>query len=189
MRLLEEKIRNEGRLLSGNVVKVDMFLNHQLDVTLLNEMGKEFYRLFQKENITKIVTVEASGIAIACMAAQHFHVPVVFAKKVESLNIGQNVYSSEVFSFTKQKTYKIRVSQDYLSPDDCVLIVDDFLASGSALTGLIDIVKQAGARVGGVGIAIEKGFQEGGQKIRSQGVRLESLAIIESMDDQQIIFR
>lgn len=190
MQLLEERIRQDGIVRAGNVLKVDSFLNHQMDIDLFNEMGKEFFRLFGEENITKIVTIEASGIGIACVVAQYFHVPVVFAKKSESKNLDGDVYTSTVSSFTKNKVYDIRISKKYLSADDRILLIDDFLAKGNALLGLIDICQQAGATVVGAGIAIEKGFQEGGQMLRERGVHIESLAIVESMDeDGTITFR
>ncbi len=189
MKLLEEKILNCGTVLPGNILKVDSFLNHQLDVSLLSELGKEFYRLFSSYNITKILTVEASGIPIACFAAQHFDVPVVFAKKGHHKNIGNDVYTAEVFSFTKGTSYTIFVSKKYLSSDDNILIIDDFLANGQAVLGLKKIVEDAGAVLQGVGIAIEKGFQNGGKEIRSKGVNLKSLAIVDSMTDDSISFR
>ena len=168
---------------------MDSFLNHQIDVSLLNEIGSEFAELFKNDKITKILTVEASGIAIACITANHFGVPVVFAKKTEAANLDTDVYQSEVYSFTRQKTYKIRISRKYLTAADHVLILDDFLAAGRAVEGLIDIVGQAGATLAGVGIVIEKGFQQGGRNLRAKGVRLESLAIVDGMGDGRIIFR
>ena len=172
MKLLEERIQKDGIVKAGNVLKVDSFLNHQMDIALFNEMGKEFKRLFSDVEVNKIMTIEASGIGIACIAAQYFHVPVVFAKKAQSVNIDGEVYSTKIQSFTHKRVY------------DVILIIDDFLANGCALEGLIDIVHAAGAQVSGIGIAIEKGFQKGGDMIRSRGLRLESLAIVESMDDQ-----
>lgn len=191
MKLLEERIRKDGTVKAGNVLKVDSFLNHQMDIDLFNEMGKEWARLFADCPITKILTVEASGIGIACVAAQHFHVPVVFAKKTQSLNIDGEVYSTKIESFTHKRVYDVIVSKKFLHPEDHVLIIDDFLANGCALEGLIEIVKEAGATVEGIGIAVEKGFQKGGDLIRSKGVRLESLAIVESMDAEtgEITFR
>lgn len=189
MKLLDEKILSCGTVLPGNILKVDSFLNHQLDVALLSELGKEFYRLFSDNNITKILTVEASGIPIACFAAQHFNVPVVFAKKGHHKNIGNDVYTAEVFSFTKGTSYTIFVSKKYLSADDNVIIIDDFLANGQAVLGLKKIIEDAGASLQGVGIAIEKGFQNGGKQIREQGIPLKSLAIIDSMTDDSISFR
>jgi len=191
MKLLEECIRKDGTVKAGNVLKVDSFLNHQMDIDLFNEMGKEWARLFADRKITKILTVEASGIGIACVAAQHFHVPVVFAKKSQSVNIDGEVYSTKIESFTHKRVYDVIVSKKFLHPEDHILIIDDFLANGCALEGLIDIVNKAGASVEGVGIAVEKGFQKGGDLIRSKGIRVESLAIVESMDDKtgEITFR
>ena len=182
MKLLEERIRKDGTVKEGNVLKVDSFLNHQMDIDLFNEMGKEWARLFEGCPITKILTVEASGIGIACVAAQHFHVPVVFAKKTQSLNIDGEVYSTKIQSFTHKKVYDVIVSKKFIKPEDHILIIDDFLANGCALEGLLEIVSEAGATVEGIGIAVEKGFQKGGDQIRAKGVRLESLAIVESMD-------
>ena len=184
MELLKERIRKDGVIKEGNVLKVDNFLNHQMDIDLFNEIGKEFKRRFADVKVDKILTIEASGIGIACIAAQYFHVPVVFAKKAQSVNIDGEVYSTKIQSFTHKRVYDVIVSKKYLSPDDKILIIDDFLANGCALEGLIDIVHAAGAQVSGIGIAIEKGFQKGGDMIRSRGLRLESLAIVESMDDQ-----
>lgn len=191
MKLLEERIRKDGTVKAGNVLKVDSFLNHQMDIDLFNEMGKEWARLFADRKITKILTVEASGIGIACVAAQHFHVPVIFAKKSQSVNIDGEVYSTKIESFTHKRVYDVIVSKKFLHPEDHILIIDDFLANGCALEGLIDIVNKAGASVEGVGIAVEKGFQKGGDLIRSKGIRVESLAIVESMDDKtgEITFR
>lgn len=191
MKLLEERIRKDGTVKAGNVLKVDSFLNHQMDIDLFNEMGKEWARLFADRKITKILTVEASGIGIACVAAQHFHVPVVFAKKSQSVNIDGEVYSTKIESFTHKRVYDVIVSKKFLHPEDHILIIDDFLANGCALEGLIDIVNKAGASVEGVGIAVEKGFQKGGDLIRSKGIRVESLAIVESIDDKtgEITFR
>ena len=181
MKLLEERIKRDGIVREGNVLKVDSFLNHQIDVELLNEMGKEWLRLFEGEGINKILTIEASGIGIACIAAQYFKVPVVFVKKAASKNISGDVYTSQVYSFTKDKYYDIMVSKDFLSSDDRILIIDDFLAKGAALVGLADIIKQAGATVVGAGIAVEKAFQDGGERVRSLGIRVESLARVASM--------
>ncbi len=189
MKLLEERIIRDGKIKAGNVLKVDSFLNHQIDVDLLNKMGEEFKRLFGSENITKILTIEASGIGIACIAAQHFGVPVVFAKKTQTKNIAGDTYKSKVESFTHGRVYDIIVSKEFLHPEDRVLIIDDFLAKGSALNGLAQLVIDAGATLVGAGIAIEKGFQEGGALIRGKGIRVESLAIVESMtDDGKITF-
>ena len=191
MKLLEERIRKDGTVKAGNVLKVDSFLNHQMDIDLFNEMGKEWARLFADRKITKILTVEASGIGIACVAAQHFHVPVIIKKKSQSVNIDGEVYSTKIESFTHKRVYDVIVSKKFLHPEDHILIIDDFLANGCALEGLIDIVNKAGASVEGVGIAVEKGFQKGGDLIRSKGIRVESLAIVESMDDKtgEITFR
>ena len=191
MKLLEERIQRDGTVKAGNILKVDSFLNHQIDVDLLDRMGMEFKRLFSDAPINKILTIEASGIGIACIAARSFHVPVVFAKKAQSLNIDGEVFSSKVASFTHKKVYEIIVSRKFLSPEDHVLIIDDFLANGCAVNGLIDLIHAAGATLEGVGIAVEKGFQEGGQQLREMGIRLESLAIVESMDavTGQITFR
>ena len=182
MKLLEERIRRDGVVKPGNVLKVDSFLNHQMDVDLFNEMGKEFKRLFADRPINKILTIEASGIGIACIAAQHFHVPVVFAKKAKSINLDGEMYTTKIESFTHKKVYDVIVAKKFLSPEDHILIIDDFLANGCAVLGLIDLIQSAGATVEGVGIAIEKGFQQGGDMIREKGLRVESLAIIESMD-------
>lgn len=189
MELLEQRILKNGVIKAGNVLKVDSFLNHQIDVDLLNELGREWKRLFEGEEITKILTIEASGIGIACIAAQHFGVPVLFAKKTQTKNIAGETYKSRVESFTHGKVYDIIVSKEFLKPEDRVLILDDFLAKGSALNGLIQLVEDAGATVVGAGIAIEKGFQEGGRLIRGRGVRVESLAIIDSMSENGIVFR
>lgn len=188
MDLLKQKILDEGRTIGEEIVKVDSFLNHQIDANLMMEMGKEFKRLFSSDKITKLLTIEASGIAIATVAALEFKVPVVFAKKAASRNLDKDIYSSKVFSFTKQMTYDVMVSRRYLSPDDHVVILDDFLANGKAVQGLIDIVEQAGATVEGVGIVIEKGFQPGGQELRDKGIRVESLAIVDRFIDGEIKF-
>lgn len=182
MKLLEERIRKDGTVKEGNVLKVDSFLNHQMDIDLFNEMGKEWARLYAGCPITKILTVEASGIGIACVAAQHFGVPVVFAKKTQSLNIDGEVYSTKIQSFTHKRVYDVIVSKKFIKPEDHILIIDDFLANGCALEGLLEIVHAAGATVEGIGIAVEKGFQKGGDMIRAKGIRVESLAIVESMD-------
>jgi len=182
MNCLEERILKDGIVKEGNVLKVDSFLNHQMDINLFNEMGKEFAKRFEGKNINKILTIEASGIGIACVVAQHFGVPVVFAKKSKSINIDGDMYVAEVVSYTHKNTNQVIVSKKFLSPEDHVLIIDDFLANGCALQGLISIVQSAGGTVEGIGIAIEKGFQPGGQIIRNLGYQLESLAIVESMD-------
>ena len=182
MKILEDRIRKDGIIKEGNVLKVDSFLNHQMDIDLFNEMGKEFKRLFSRKPINKILTIEASGIGIACIVAQHFGVPVVFAKKAQSINIDGEVYTTKIESFTHKKVYDVIVSKKYISEEDHILIIDDFLANGCALNGLIDLVQSAGATVEGIGIVIEKGFQDGGKRIREKGIPLESLAIIENMD-------
>ena len=184
MKLLEDKIRQDGQVIGTDILKVDMFLNHQIDVNLLDEMGKEFFRLFKDKGINKILTVESSGIAIAVMAAKYFNVPVVFAKKASGSNMDKDVYFTQIYSYTHNKINEVVVSKRFIGPSDHVLIIDDFLANGCALEGLIDIVRQAGATVEGVGIAVEKGFQGGGDKLRASGIRVESLAIIEKMDAQ-----
>ncbi len=191
MKLLEERISKDGLVKEGNVLKVDSFLNHQMDIELFNEMGKEFKRLFGDRPINKILTIEASGIAIAAIAAQYFDVPVVFAKKSQSINLDGSVYSTKIESFTHKKIYDVIVSKKYLSPEDHVLVIDDFLANGCAINGLIELINEAGATIEGVGIAIEKGFQNGGQKLREQGINLHSLAIIDKMDpvEGSITFR
>lgn len=182
MNFLQERIVKDGIVKEGNVLKVDSFLNHQMDITLFNEMGAEFKKRFEGKNINKILTVEASGIGIACVVAMHFNVPVVFAKKSKSINIDGDMYIAEVESFTHKCKNQVIVSKKFLNEDDHVLIIDDFLANGCALQGLISIVNQAGGTVEGIGIAIEKGFQVGGQIIRNLGYQLESLAIVDSMD-------
>ena len=191
MNFLEERILRDGIVREGNVLKVDSFLNHQMDVKLLDEIGKEFYARFKDSGITKILTIEASGIAIAYAAAQYFGVPFVFAKKSKSVNIDSDVYSAEVESFTHKCTNRVIVSKKFIHPGEKILIIDDFLANGCALQGLISIVESAGAEVAGIGIAIEKGFQGGGDGIRAKGYRLESLAIVESMDadTKNVVFR
>jgi xanthine phosphoribosyltransferase len=189
MELLKERIINDGHVIGTKVLKVDSFLNHQIDVALFNEIGKEFKRRFENNSVTKILTVEASGIGIACITAQYFNVPVVFAKKHEASNLDAEVYAAEVYSFTKNKSYSIRVSKKFIEKGDKVLIIDDFLANGNAAKGLINIVKQASAEAVGVGIVIEKAFQEGRSKVEQTGVRVESLAIIDSMADGNIVFQ
>lgn len=188
MELLKQRIREQGKTVGNDVVKVDMFLNHQIDVELICEIGKEFRRRFPSSDINKILTIEASGIGIACIAAQYFSVPVVFAKKGANRNVGDNIYKADVYSFTKGTTTTIGISKDYLNENDHILIIDDFMANGKAVHGLINIINQAGATVEGVGIVIEKGFQPGGDALRSLGYRVESLAIIKSIDDGKIIF-
>ena len=191
MKLLEERIKKDGIVKPGNVLKVDNFLNHQMDIALFNEMGKEFKRLFADCKVNKILTIEASGIGIACIVAQYFDVPVVFAKKAQSINIDGDVYSTKIESFTHKKVYDVIVSKKYIGKDDHILLIDDFLANGCALEGLINLVQSAGATVEGIGIAAEKGFQEGGKRIREKGVQLESLAIVDAMDSKtgEITFR
>ncbi|MCF2620955.1 xanthine phosphoribosyltransferase [Collinsella tanakaei] len=183
MKELEDRIRQDGIVKAGNVLKVDAFLNHQCDVELFDHMGAEWARLFEGANINKILTIEASGIGIACIAAQHFgNVPVVFAKKAQSINLDGEQYATTIYSFTKKREYPVIVGRRFLNPDDHVLIIDDFLANGCALEGLITIVESAGATVEGIGIAIEKGFQGGGDKLRERGYHVESLARLVSMD-------
>ena len=183
MKLLEERIRKDGKIRGGDVLKVDSFLNHQMDVGLFQEIGKEFYRLYGDCGVTKILTIEASGIGIACVTAQFFRCPVIFAKKNKTKNIAGDVYTSKVESFTHGKVYDIIVSKEFLLPTDRVLLIDDFLANGSALQGLIKLVRDAGAELVGAGICVEKAFQPGGNLIRSMGVRVESLARVKSMGD------
>ena len=191
MNFLEERILKDGIVKEGNVLKVDSFLNHQMDVELLDEIGREFHRRFADLNITKVLTIEASGIAIAYAVARCFNVPMVFAKKTQSINIDGDMYTTEVESFTHKNKNQVIVSKKFLNEGDKVLLIDDFLANGCALQGLIQIVKQAGATVEGIGIAIEKGFQPGGQVIRNLGYQLESLAIVDAMDSEtgEITFR
>ena len=191
MELLEERIRRDGVVKSEGVLKVDGFLNHQMDINLFNEMGKELKRLFADAPINKILTIEASGIGIAAVVAQHFNVPVVFAKKSQSINLDGDVYSTKIQSFTHQRIYDVIVSKKFLNADDHVLLIDDFLANGCALNGLVDLVEEAGATVEGIGIAVEKGFQPGGDDLRSRGYHLESLAIVQSMNPEtgEIEFR
>lgn len=182
MNFLEERITKDGIVNEGNVLKVDSFLNHQMDIRLFDQIGEEFKKRFEGTEINKILTIEASGIGIACVAARHFDVPVVFAKKSKSINIEGDVYVAEVESFTHKCKNQVIVSKKFINPEDKILIIDDFLANGCALQGLISIVKSAGASVEGIGIAVEKGFQTGGQVIRNLGYHLESLAIVDSMD-------
>ena len=191
MKLLEERIRKDGVVKEGNILKVDSFLNHQMDVALFNKMGEEFRLLFADRPINKILTIEASGIGIAAIVAQHFNVPVVFAKKAQSVNLDGTMYVTKIESFTHKRTYDVIVSAKFLSSEDHILIIDDFLANGCAVDGLIELIRSAGATVEGVGIVIEKGQQSGGKLIRDKGIRVESLAIIESMDPStgEIVFR
>ena len=189
MNFLEERIVKDGVVKEGNILKVDSFLNHQMDINLFDQMGEEFKRRFADKPINKIVTIEASGIGIACIVARHFGVPVVFAKKTQSVNIDGEVYVAEVESFTHKCKNQVIVSKKFLGPDDHVLVIDDFLANGCALQGLISILAQAGGTVEGIGIAVEKGFQGGGDRLRAAGVNLKSLAIIESAEPGNIVFR
>lgn len=191
MRKLEERIRKDGIIREGNVLKVDSFINHQMDIGLFQEMAQEWKRLFDGKPINKILTIEASGIGIAAVAAREFAVPVVFAKKSQSINLDNDNYCTKIQSFTHGRIYDVIVSRKYLTPEDHVLIIDDFLANGCALMGLLELVEDAGATVEGIGIAIEKGFQRGGDMIRQRGIQLESLAIVEEMNDKDgtIVFR
>lgn len=191
MKLLKDRIRKDGKIKEGNVLKVDSFLNHQMDVQLFHEIGKEFKRRFEGEEINKILTIEASGIGIACVVAEVFQVPVVFAKKTQTKNIAGDVYTTKVESFTHGRVYDIIVAKEFLGKGDKVLVIDDFLANGKALEGLTQLIEDSGATLVGAGIVIEKGFQTGGDLIRSKGIHLESLAIVESMDEKtgEIVFR
>jgi xanthine phosphoribosyltransferase len=190
MKALEDRIRKDGIVLPGNILKVGSFLNHQMDIGLFNEMGREFARLFSDVPVSRILTIEASGIGIACVTAQYFNVPVVFAKKSKSRNVSGDAYVTQVKSFTHDTVYDVMVAREYLPAGDSVLIIDDFLANGCALEGLVRLVESAGASVAGAGIAIEKGFQDGGAKLRGRGYRVESLAIVERMDPETgIVFR
>ena len=189
MKLLEDRILKDGHIGTDNVLKVDSFLNHQIDVSFVCELGKEFYRLFKDENITKILTIEASGIGIACLAAQYFGVPVVFAKKAKTINIYSDTYNATVHSYTHKKDYDIVVSKEFLNKEDNVLIIDDFLAKGSALTALLMLIEKAGAKTAGAGIVIEKAYQGGGNLVRDMGIRVESLAKIKSISKKDgIVF-
>ena len=191
MELLKERIRQDGIVREGGILKVDSFLNHQIDPTLMAELAKEFHRLFKDDGVNKILTIEASGIAIAIEVAREFGVPMIFAKKNHTKNIAGDVYTSKVISYTHGREYEIMLAKDYLSADDRVLVIDDFLANGAALRGLIDIIRQSGAHLCGCGIAVEKGFQPGGRELRNEGIKLCSLAIVESMDAKtgEITFR
>lgn len=191
MRLLEERIQRDGIVRAGNVLKVDSFINHQMDIGLFEEMAMEWKRRFSEKPINKILTIEASGIGIAAIVAREFQVPVVFAKKSQSINLDADNFVTKIRSFTHGREYEVIVSRKFLGPEDHVLIIDDFLANGCALMGLLEITQMAGAAVEGIGIAVEKGFQEGGRLIRERGIQLESLAIVESMDDEtgEIHFR
>lgn len=190
MQLLKDKIHTDAKIIDNRIIQVDNFLNHQLDISLFNEIGKEFKRRFSSKQVTKIVTLETSGIAIACIAAQHFNnVPVVFAKKHAGINMNQDVYEAKVYSYTKDQEYTFKISKAFLSPTDKILIIDDFLASGSALLGLVSLLSQSGAEISGAGIVIEKTFQEGRKLIQEKGIQLESLAIIDTIRDGQVIFK
>lgn len=189
MQLLKQRILDDAKVKDSHIIKVDSFINHQIDVELLDEIGKEFKRIFKDEKITKVITIEASGIAIACMAAKHFNVPVVFAKKSESKNIDGEVYKTTVTSFTRGRDYTVILEKRFLTSNDRIIIVDDILATGKAQRGLLDISSQAGAEVAGIGIVIEKGFQGGGDELRSAGYNVQSLAIIDSMDNNEVVFR
>ena len=189
MEKLQQRILRDGSVKQPNIIKVDSFLNHQIDAAFLDEIGEEFYRLYRNEGITRILTIEASGIAVACAAAKFFRVPVVFAKKHDNKNLDESVYEVKIHSFTKDRDYIAKVSKKYLSGEDRVLIIDDFLANGEAAKGLIDIVRQAGASLAGVGIVIEKGFQDGGRTLRERGIRVESLAVVESINNNNVTFK
>lgn len=189
MDILKERIVKEAKIRDGGIIKVDGFLNHQVDVELMNEVGKEFQKRFSDVKIDKILTAEVSGIAIAAIVAQYFKVPMVFARKTESINLPADVYSTEVYSYTGKKTYKIKVSKNYLKENENILIIDDFMANGKAAKGLIDLVEMANANLMGIGVVIEKGFQEGGKELREQNIRLESLAIIDSIEEGKLTFR
>ncbi len=189
MKLLEEKIAKDGTAIGTDILKVDMFLNHQIDPALIMEMGKEFHRLFKDCGATKVVTIESSGISMAVATALEFGVPALFAKKGDHKNVGSDVYTAKCYSFTHAKEYQMKISKKYLSENDKVLIIDDFMAGGNACNALIDIIGQAGAEVVGIGIAIEKGFQPGGKELRQKGYKVRSLAIVDSMCDGKITFR
>ncbi|MGI6150943.1 MAG: xanthine phosphoribosyltransferase [Christensenellales bacterium] len=189
MEILEQRILKDGAVKEGGILKVDSFLNHQCDIGLYNEMGKAFAAHFKEKHITKILTIEASGIGIACIAAQYFDCPVVFAKKAKSLNLDGSLYTAKVHSYTYDKDYSITVSSKFITKEDTVLLIDDFLANGQAMLGLIDIVRQSGATLAGIGIAIEKGFQSGGERLRKMGIDVCSLAIIDEMRPGYIAFR
>lgn len=189
MKLLEEKIKKDGTAIGTDILKVDMFLNHQIDPALIMEMGKEFHRLFKECGATKVVTIESSGISMAVATALEFGIPALFAKKGDHKNVGSDVYSAKCYSFTHAKEYQMKISKKYLDKNDKVLIIDDFMAGGNACNALIDIIGQAGAEVVGIGIAIEKGFQPGGKELRQKGYKVRSLAIVDSMCDGKITFR
>ncbi len=189
MEALKTKIQNEGHAIGADIVKVDNFLNHQIDVAFMDQIGEEFYRRFEMEKVDKILTIEASGIAIGMSTARCFNVPLVFAKKNESKNLDKETYTTDVFSFTKNKTYAVKVSKKYIQPGENILIVDDFLANGKAALGLMDIIEQAGAKVAGIGIVIEKSFQPGGDELREKGIRVESLAMIDHIEEGKVFFK
>lgn len=190
MELLENRIKKDGEVLPGNILKVSSFLNHQIDVKLMDQMGEEFYRIYKNSPVTKIVTIESSGIAVAYSVARQFGKPLVFAKKNQTSNVNEDVFSTKIYSYTHNQEYNVVISKKFISPNDNILLVDDFLANGKALNGLINIVEQAGAKVCGICIAIEKGFQDGGKLLREKGYHVESLAIVEKMtDDGQIFFK
>lgn len=190
MELLENRIKKDGEVLPGNILKVSSFLNHQIDVELMEQMGEEFYRIYKNSPVTKIVTIESSGIAVAYSVARQFGKPLVFAKKNQTSNVNEDVFSTKIYSYTHNQEYNVVISKKFISPNDNILLVDDFLANGKALNGLINIVEQAGAKVCGICIAIEKGFQDGGKLLREKGYQVESLAIVEKMtDDGQIFFK
>lgn len=188
MKLLKDRIEKDASVVSPNIIKVDSFLNHQIDVKFSDQLAKEFYERFKNEKVTKILTIEASGIAIATLAAMYFDVPIIFAKKVVSCNLDRETYRSKVYSFTKQKEYDIRVSSRYITSEDSILVIDDFLANGKAALGLVDIVEQAGAKIAGLGFIIEKGFQDGGSVLRKMGYHVESLVIVKEITDDKVIF-
>lgn len=190
MELLENRIKKDGEVLPGNILKVSSFLNHQIDVKLMDQMGEEFYRIYKNSPVTKIVTIESSGIAVAYSVARQFGKPLIFAKKNQTSNVNEDVFSTKIYSYTHNQEYNVVISKKFISPNDNILLVDDFLANGKALNGLINIVEQAGAKVCGICIAIEKGFQDGGKLLREKGYHVESLAIVEKMtDDGQIFFK
>jgi xanthine phosphoribosyltransferase len=189
MQLLKDRILSEGRVMPGNILNVSSFLNQQADIELYNEIGKEFFRRFSDAHVTRIITIEASGIGVACITAQYFKVPVVFARKFRAKNLGSEIFSTSVTSYTHGVDYTISVPKQYLHKSDSVLLIDDFLANGCALEGLIKLVEISEAKLAGAGAVIEKGFQDGGKRIRQQNIRLESLAIIERMDEKEIVFR
>ena len=189
MELLEKRIMQDGEVYPGNILKVSSFLNHQMDIDLLSQMGQEWARLFAGEGVNKILTIEASGIGIAAIVARVFNVPVVFAKKAQSINLDGTVYATRVQSFTHGKIFDVIVSKKFVGPEDHLLLIDDFMANGCAMNGLIEVCEDAGATIEGIGIAIEKGFQEGGAKLRQRGYQLESLAIVDSMTDDSLTFR